>query len=40
MSHTSTAYLAFDSVICKDIQQLVEDFKPGQVAERKGSITL
>lgn len=26
-------YLAFDGVICKYIKQLVEDFKPGQVAE-------
>lgn len=35
-------YLAFDGVICEDIKQLVEDFKPGQVAERskKLSITL
>lgn len=28
-------YLAFDGVICKDIKQLVEDFKPGQVAEEQ-----
>lgn len=32
-SPVSITYLAFDSVICEDIEQLVEDFKPRQVAE-------
>lgn len=34
MRHLSMTYLAFDGVICEDIKQLVEDFEPGQVAER------
>ena len=32
MSHLSMTHLAFDGVICEDIKQLVENFKPGQVA--------
>lgn len=28
------SHLSFDSVICKDIKQLVEDFEPGKVAKK------
>ncbi len=34
MSHLSMTYLTFDGVIGEDIKELVEDFKPGQVAEK------
>lgn len=28
------SHLSFDSVICKDIKQLVEDFEPGKIAKK------
>lgn len=39
MSHLSMTYLAFDGVICKDIKQFIENFKPWQVAERTNIVS-